>query len=133
MKELLIKHPFFLKMDVLENEEYLPSSRMSLNLKLTHSAGEYSYTANNIWFDATTWANFIASLERILAFEDTQAILHDMSELFSMIVESVDYEFKLTIACKEPIVGNRNSVIVLTTEMRLDFEKTSSIYKSFME
>lgn len=131
MEQILIDLSFYLKMRAVEKEDYLPSTRMELELRKKHSTGSYIYTANDIWFDAASWNKFVLSLKKLIEEVNTKAILYDMSNLFSMTIENSNKEFTISLICKEPIVGQSNSSIILTMQENIDAETVYFIKESF--
>ena len=66
MAELIIKSAFHLTLDVKEIEEkYLPSFMCAVSLHIPHPTGLISYTASDIWFEASIFSVFQKQIKSV--------------------------------------------------------------------
>jgi|GEM_PF-5171767 len=107
------------------------STRWSVKLVLLHSAGHYTYEANDIWFEAQMWDDFASALS---STNKVSMKFSDMSDYFILSLKRTPNCVEVYIKVYEP-VNRKDSMkldVQLETEIDADFiGKLDFAFESF--
>jgi len=69
------------RMKLSEMDKVLPSFKVEMNITISHPTGEFTYSANDLWFECCNWDVFTERIASITDKDDA-IILNSMSEEF---------------------------------------------------
>lgn len=131
MSEIIIKRPVCIEIETIETDSYLPSFKANIKLEIKHPTGNFSYIANDIWFDCNSWDKFIIDINTFGNKTNFNFKLADISECFNIFFilnNSSEILFKISI--NEPFSGE-NGEGHISYQSKIDIETMSIIKKDF--
>ncbi|WP_259779843.1 hypothetical protein [Aestuariispira ectoiniformans] len=105
----------FEMLEVDENDTN--SIRFQVNVKLDHSTGSFSYSANDIWIDTEMWDAFERQVSQNL---EEAARFYDQSNYFEIHLTKDYQNIYFVLIAKEPLVPKGQ--IALESEQKLDID-----------
>ncbi|WDD93024.1 hypothetical protein Bsp3421_003069 [Burkholderia sp. FERM BP-3421] len=80
-----IDRPFFLNLDVIETDDYVPSMKMEISVELQQFGSRIDYRGA-LWFNCSSWDEFVLGLNNI---DTADAVFFDMSGYFVLRIRTV--------------------------------------------
>lgn len=91
----------------METDDRTPSFRLSVNISVKHSTGEFKYVGDNFWIATTAFDEFLNELTSVVdAKNDITATLRDMSSYLIFGIQNKGNQHEFAFSILEPGVSN---------------------------
>lgn len=117
MSSIEISRPIKISMEVVEIDNYLPSIKMAVGIELTHPTGTFSYNANDLWFECSSWDNFTLSLKSMTSGSNCIASLKSMSDAFSIVISFKNRGMIFSLESEEVNIGGGKTILSYQSEI----------------
>lgn len=125
--EVEIERPFYLKLDVIETDEHVPSMKADVSVRVQQFGQSLEYRGY-AWFECACWDTFVSDLSHIY---ETQAKLTDIEGSFVLAVGIC--AGKLDVSWEMKKVAVDGSVATAACHFPADPDTLAHVERQFIE
>ena len=119
-------HLKYIEMDAYDSQ----SIKFEVKLTLEHPTGVFTFSADDIWFEADMWNQFVHELNNGLG---SNAVFHDQSNYLRLSIERAANHLDLSLSIREPLIAAGDTTLSSSQRVNLDSAFINSLTSSFQK